>query len=93
VINLKITYRWARRIAIALVGGTVLLVGCAMVVLPGPAIIVIPAGLAILGLEFAWARVWLAKVRRGGNRMMDKMRVIRKRARGTNATDRRSDPR
>lgn len=91
--SLKITYRWARRIAIALVGGTVLLVGCAMVVLPGPAVVVIPAGLAILGLEFAWARVWLAKVRRGGDRMMTRVRSMRKRARGTNATDRRADPR
>ncbi len=30
-----------------------------MFVTPGPAIIVIPAGLAILGIEFAWARHWL----------------------------------
>jgi hypothetical protein len=53
-----------RRILIALVGGTVLLVGIALIVLPGPAILVIPAGLAILALEFAWAKHWLDKVRR-----------------------------
>jgi hypothetical protein len=52
-----------RRILIALVGGTVLLIGIAMIVLPAPAILVIPAGLAILAVEFAWARHWLAKVR------------------------------
>jgi 4-amino-4-deoxy-L-arabinose transferase-like glycosyltransferase len=57
------TYRWARRIAVAVVGGTVLLVGIALTVLPGPAIVVIPAGLAILSIEFAWARRWLRKVR------------------------------
>jgi tellurite resistance protein TerC len=34
-----------------------------MIVLPGPAFIVIPAGLGILGLEFAWARRWLQKVK------------------------------
>ena len=34
-----------------------------MIVLPGPAFIVIPAGLGILGLEFAWARRWLHKVK------------------------------
>jgi tellurite resistance protein TerC len=34
-----------------------------MLVLPGPAIVVIPLGLAILALEFAWARAWLARVR------------------------------
>jgi uncharacterized protein (TIGR02611 family) len=61
--HLQITYRWARRIAIAVVGGTVLLLGVAMIVLPGPAIVVIPTGLAILSLEFAWARRWLRKVR------------------------------
>jgi tellurite resistance protein TerC len=58
-----ITYKWARRIAIAVVGFTVLIVGVAMIVLPGPAFIVIPVGLGILGLEFAWARRWLQKVK------------------------------
>jgi tellurite resistance protein TerC len=58
-----ITYKWARRIAIAIVGSTVLIVGVAMIVLPGPAFIVIPVGLGILGLEFAWARRWLQKVK------------------------------
>jgi tellurite resistance protein TerC len=58
-----LTYRWARRIAVALVGGTVLAIGVALIVLPGPALVVIPLGLAILGLEFAWARAWLRKVR------------------------------
>ena len=48
-----------RQILVAAVGGTVLLVGVAMIVLPGPAIVVIPAGLAILATEFAWARHWL----------------------------------
>jgi len=32
-------------------------------VLPGPAFIVIPLGLAILATEYAWARRWLRKVR------------------------------
>ncbi len=53
--------RLLRRIAIAVVGGTVLLFGVVLIVLPGPAILVIPLGLAILALEFAWARIWLAK--------------------------------
>lgn len=47
-----------------MVGGTVLLLGIAMIVLPGPAILIVPVGLAILGLEFAWARAWLLKLRR-----------------------------
>lgn len=58
-----LTYVWARRIAISIVGGTVLLIGIAMLVLPGPGLVVIPLGLAILGVEFAWARAWLRKVK------------------------------
>jgi tellurite resistance protein TerC len=60
---LNIAYRLARRIVIAVVGFTVLGVGIAMIVLPGPAFIVIPIGLGILGLEFAWARHWLKTVK------------------------------
>ena len=58
-----LTYRCARRIAVAVVGGTVLAIGAALVVLPGPAFVVIPLGLAILSAEFAWARYWLRKVK------------------------------
>lgn len=63
---LVITYKWARRIAIAIVGFSVLAVGIAMLVLPGPAFVVIPVGLGILSLEFAWARHWLHKVKESG---------------------------
>ena len=58
------TYKLARRIAVAIVGSTVLLVGVIMLFAPGPAIVVIPTGLAILSLEFAWARYWLRKLRK-----------------------------
>jgi len=53
-----------RRVLIALVGGSVLLIGIAMIFLPAPGALVIPVGLAILAIEFAWARRWLALVRR-----------------------------
>jgi uncharacterized protein (TIGR02611 family) len=56
-------YRLAKRIAIGIVGGSVLIVGIAMIVLPGPAFVVIPVGLGILGIEFAWARSWLKKAK------------------------------
>lgn len=59
------TYRTARRVVIAVIGGTLLLLGVAMLVLPGPAVVIIPIGLAILSLEFLWARHWLHKLRRG----------------------------
>lgn len=50
-----------KRIFIAIVGGTVVLIGIAMLVLPGPAIVVIPAGVAILATEFIWARRWMER--------------------------------
>lgn len=56
---LNATYHTARKMVVALVGGTVVLVGVVMLVTPGPAFLVIPAGLAILALEFAFARRWL----------------------------------
>jgi uncharacterized protein (TIGR02611 family) len=58
--NIKIV----RRVIVSVVGATVLLIGVALLVLPGPAFIVIPIGLAILATEYAWARRWLKKVRR-----------------------------
>lgn len=54
-----LSYRQARRVVILIVGSSVLLVGVALIVLPGPAILVIPLGLSILAIEFAWARIWL----------------------------------
>jgi uncharacterized protein (TIGR02611 family) len=43
------------RVLIAGAGFTLLVAGLAMLVLPGPALAVIPIALAILSLEFAWA--------------------------------------
>jgi hypothetical protein len=68
------TYRVARRIVIAVVGITVLLIGLALTVLPGPAVVVIPAGLAILSLEFAWARHWLDKFKNGANQALNNLK-------------------
>ena len=56
-------YPWARRLVVGVIGGTVVLVGIALIVLPGPALVVIPVGLGILGLEFAWARSLLKRAR------------------------------
>jgi tellurite resistance protein TerC len=69
--NWHLTYRWARRIAVVVVGSTVLAIGVALIVLPGPAFVVIPLGLAILSVEFAWARRWLRKVRQGSNDLIN----------------------
>jgi tellurite resistance protein TerC len=83
----SVTYRIARRIAVALVGGSVLLVGIAMIVLPGPAIVVIPMGLGILGIEFAWARVWLKKIKAAGSKVVNTVQSKRSNADQRNNQD------
>jgi uncharacterized protein (TIGR02611 family) len=52
-----------RRALVAVVGTTVVLIGVALLVLPGPGLIVIALGLAILATEFVWARALLKKAR------------------------------
>jgi tellurite resistance protein TerC len=56
--------RIVRRVIVSVIGATVLVIGIALLVLPGPAFIVIPVGLAILASEYAWARRWVRRVRR-----------------------------
>ena len=55
--------RVGKRIVVAVIGGTVTIIGIALIVLPGPAFIVIPIGLSILATEFLWAKRWLQKAR------------------------------
>ena len=47
-----------RRTAVFVVGTAVALAGVAMLVLPGPGLLLIVAGLSILAVEFAWAARW-----------------------------------
>jgi len=51
----------AYRIAFAIAGGLILAAGVVMLVTPGPAFVLIPAGLAMLALEFDWAERLLVK--------------------------------
>lgn len=57
------TIKGLKRIFIAIAGSTVLLIGIVMIFLPGPSILVIPAGLGILATEFVWAKVLLNKMK------------------------------
>jgi uncharacterized protein (TIGR02611 family) len=57
------TLKKAKRVIVIVVGFTVLLLGIVMIVLPGPAFIVIPLGLGILATEFVWARRLLNKIK------------------------------
>jgi len=75
-------YRVARRIVVAVIGTTVVLLGVAMLVLPGPGLLTIVGGLAILGMEFAFARRWLQRIKKETRSTVEKVkeRARRKRA-------------
>ena len=59
------TIKQVRRFFRLLIGFTVLLIGVLLLVLPGPAFIVIPIGLAILATELVWAKKLLDRVKAG----------------------------
>ena len=59
--------RHLKKILVLIIGGTVLLFGIILIFLPGPSFIVIPAGLAILAIEFSWARTLLMRARKMAN--------------------------
>jgi len=67
------SFKQAKRFVIIVIGFTVLLIGIAMIVLPGPAIVIIPLGLAILGTEFIWARILLKKAKAKFQNIMNKI--------------------
>jgi tellurite resistance protein TerC len=71
----RIMLRYAKRIVTAIVGMSVLLFGIALIVLPGPAFIVIPIGLAILATEFAWARRTLNIIRESAEKGVEKLKL------------------
>lgn len=48
--------RHSRRLVILVIGATLILVGLILIVTPGPAIVVLPIGLGVLSIEYAWAR-------------------------------------
>jgi len=53
-----------RKALITIVGGVLTLTGASLIILPGPAWLLLPVGLAILSLEYPWAKVWLRKSQR-----------------------------
>ena len=67
------TYRAARRLVVTVIGVTVILIGLVLIFIPGPAMVVIPAGIAILGIEFTWARRLLRRMRETAGGAWEKM--------------------
>jgi hypothetical protein len=72
----RLDHRWrrlptpVRKLVVGLVGGTLLLIGVAMLVLPGPGLLVSALGIAVLATEFAVAE-------RAGRRMIARLSAIR----------------
>jgi uncharacterized protein (TIGR02611 family) len=70
--------RSGKRIGITIAGFVVILAGAAMLVLPGPGIVVIIAGLAILATEYVWAQRLLKLAREKFDQAKDA--VLRKKS-------------
>ena len=60
-------YSRVRKVIVLVFGLTLLLIGIAMIVLPGPALVVIPLSLVVLGTEFLWARRCLVSLKKGAH--------------------------
>ena len=68
---LKFIWRSTKTIVIFVVGVTLIVAGIVMLVVPGPGLLVIVAGLAVLATEFAWAAHALETGKRGAARVVD----------------------
>lgn len=60
--------RW---LGVAAVGGTLIVVGVILLVLPGPGLVLIALGVAVLATEFAWAESILTRMKRTGSAAAD----------------------
>jgi uncharacterized protein (TIGR02611 family) len=73
--TIRFIFQNGRRIAVSVFGGVLVLVGLALLVLPGPGLVLIIAGLAILASDYVWAQ-------RALNFARDKAKQATDRARG-----------
>jgi len=73
-------YAWKpiRKIVVLIVGSIVILVGVILLFTPGPAFVVIPAGVAILSLEFKWAKRLFRKIKHIAYRAMQYFKKFRR---------------
>jgi len=56
--------RW---VGAAAVGGTLIVIGVVLLVLPGPGLVLIALGVAVLATEFAWAESVLRRMKQAGS--------------------------
>jgi Flp pilus assembly protein TadB len=62
-LSIMLGLKQVKRLIILIVGVTLLLIGLALLILPGPGILVIILGLIILAVEFIWAKMLLKKAK------------------------------
>lgn len=83
---LRFIARSSKRVAVSVVGGAFVVGGLAMLVLPGPGILVVAIGFAILGTEYAWAALALERTKRvagqAGRATTGALRSIGRRVKG-----------
>lgn len=78
----RAVWNWTRKIVILVVGVALLLAGAAMLVLPGPGVLVILMGFGLLATEFPWARKVLMELRDRARQALDILRRRWNRVRG-----------
>lgn len=84
----RLTGQWKRLphplrwIMAASVGGTLVVVGLVLLVLPGPGIPILLLGLLVLATEFAWAEATLHRVKKHGQSAGRLARDAARKARG-----------
>ena len=77
-VTIRFIGRNGKRIAVSIAGFALVLAGLAMLVLPGPGILVVIAGLAVLATEYVWAQTALNYTKRKATEAKD--RVLRKKS-------------
>jgi uncharacterized protein (TIGR02611 family) len=82
---LQFVWRSTKRVVVMLIGAALLLGGLVMLVTPGPGIVLIIAGLAVLATEFVWAERMLDKAKAHAAAATNKVRRRRGRTRPTAA--------
>ena len=64
-----------RKVVVAVIGFVLIAIGAALLVLPGPGILVILAGIAVLSLEFPWARALFDRIKAAGDAFLRRLRI------------------
>lgn len=73
-IGLRGTFVGMKRTLVTVIGVLLILIGLPLLLLPGPGLVVIILGLAVLGVEYAWARRRMRQVTRFADRQVAKLR-------------------